>query len=153
MISQLLKAGLGARVFHTVQPAYDTHAGQLETHDRLLRVLASSLRAFFQDLVTARLADRVLVLCFSEFGRRVAENSSAGTDHGTAGLVLLAGPAVHGGVHGKDPSPTDLPDGDPPWSVDFRQVYATFLEPWLGLSSDPTLGGKLEPLPVLSKLS
>src|SRR4029079_14506697 len=89
-ISQLLRSGLGARVFYAVQPGYDTHAGQLVTHERLLSALASSLKAFFAELSAAALADRVVVLCFSEFGRRVAENSSAGTDHGTAGLVLLA---------------------------------------------------------------
>ena len=152
-ISQLLRAGLGARVFYTVQPGYDTHAGQLVTHDRLLGVLASSLKAFFRDLSTAGLASRVVVLCFSEFGRRVAENSSAGTDHGTAGLVLLAGPAVRGGLHGRVPSLTDLPDGDPRWSVDFRQVYATVLESWLGLASEAALGGKYELLPIFRDLT
>jgi len=112
-VAQLLKAGLGARVFYTVQPGYDTHAGQLEMHDRLLRMLSSALKSFFDDLAAAKLADRVLVLGFSEFSRRVAENSSAGTDHGTADLVLLAGQGVQGGIHGKVPSLTDLPDGDP----------------------------------------
>jgi len=112
-VAQLLKAGLGARVFYTVQPGYDTHAGQLEMHDRLLRMLSSALKSFFDDLAAAKLADRVLVLGSSEFSRRVAENSSAGTDHGTADLVLLAGQGVQGGIHGKVPSLTDLPDGDP----------------------------------------
>ncbi len=148
-IAQLLKAGLGARVFYTMQPGYDTHAGQLETHDRLLRILSSALKAFFDDLTAAKLADRVLVLGFSEFGRRVAENSSAGTDHGTAGLVLLAGQGVRPGVHGKVPSLLDLPDGDPRWSVDFRQVYATVLEQWLGMPAKSALGGDFERLPLL----
>jgi uncharacterized protein (DUF1501 family) len=148
-VAHLLKAGLGARVFCTVQPGYDTHAGQLETHDRLLRILSSSLKAFFDDLTTAKLADRVLVLGFSEFGRRVAENGSAGTDHGTAGLVLLAGQGVKGGIHGKVPSLTDLPDGDPRWSVDFRRIYATVLEDWLGLSAEQALGGRFERLPLI----
>jgi uncharacterized protein (DUF1501 family) len=148
-VARLLKAGLGARVFYTVQPGYDTHAGQLETHDRLLRILSSSLKAFFDDLTAAKLVDRVLVLGFSEFGRRVAENGSAGTDHGTAGLVLLAGQGVKGGIHGKVPSLTDLPDGDPRWSIDFRRIYATVLEDWLGLSAEQALGGRFERLPMI----
>jgi len=148
-VAQLLKAGLGARVFYAVQPGYDTHAGQLETHYRLLQVLSSALKAFFDDLAAVKLADRVLVLAFSEFGRRVAENGSAGTDHGTAGLVLLAGQGVQGGIHGKVPSLTDLPDGDPRWSIDFRRIYATVLEDWLGLSAESALGGRFERLPLI----
>jgi uncharacterized protein (DUF1501 family) len=132
-----------------MQPGYDTHAGQLETHDRLLRMLSSALKAFFDDLAAAKRADRVLVLGFSEFGRRVAENSSAGTDHGTAGLVLLAGQGVQGGIHGKAPGLTDFPDGDPRWSVDFRRIYATVLEDWLGLSAEHSLGGRFELLPPI----
>jgi uncharacterized protein (DUF1501 family) len=153
IVSHLLRAGLGARVFYTVQPGYDTHAGQQETHHRLLRVLSEALGAFFEDLSTAGLAERVLVLCFSEFGRRVAENSSAGTDHGTAGLVLLAGQGVRGGVHGKVPSLTDLPDGDPRWSLDFRRIYATVLESWLGIPSEPALGGRFERVALLRNTS
>ena len=80
------------------------------------------------------------MLGFSEFGRRVAENSSAGTDHGTAGLVFLAGPGVRSGVHGKVPSLTDLVDGDPKITTDFRRVYASVLEQWLGLPSRTALG-------------
>jgi uncharacterized protein (DUF1501 family) len=90
-----------------------------------------------------------LVVCFSEFGRRVAENGSAGTDHGTAGLVLLAGPSVRTGVVGRYPSLTDLADGDLKWLVDFRQVYATLLDEWLGLNSQVVLGGSFERIPVL----
>jgi uncharacterized protein (DUF1501 family) len=149
MVAQLLKAGLGARVLYTVHPGYDTHAGQLETHDRLLRILSSALKAFFDDLTAAKLADRVLVLGFSEFGRRVAENSSAGTDHGTAGLVLLAGQRVRAGIHGKMPSLTDLSDGDPRWSVDFRQIYSTVLEDWLGMPAEASLGDRYERLPLI----
>ncbi len=112
-IARLLKADLGARVFYTVQGGYDTHAGQSNTHYSLLFELGGAVKAFLDDLAAAKLADRVVVLGFSEFGRRVAENSSAGTDHGTAGLVFLAGPGVKSGVHGKVPSLTDLVDGDP----------------------------------------
>lgn len=149
LIAAMLKSGFGTRVFYTVQTGYDTHAGQLPAHATLLESLSTALLAFLDDLATAKLADRVLVLCFSEFGRRVAENGSAGTDHGTAGPVLLAGPGVRAGVRGRVPSLMDLDDGDLKRTMDFRQVYATVLERWLGLASKDSLGGAFEPLPLL----
>ncbi len=106
----------------------------------MLEELSASLRAFLDDLAASRLADRVLVLVFSEFGRRVAENGSMGTDHGTAGPVLLAGPRVRPGLHGAYPSLTDLVDGDLKMTVDFRRVYATVLEGWLGLPIEGSPG-------------
>jgi uncharacterized protein (DUF1501 family) len=145
-IARLLKVDLGARVFYTVQSGYDTHAGQSNTHYSLLFELGDAVKAFLDDLAAAKLADRVVVLGFSEFGRRVAENSSAGTDHGTAGLVFLAGPKVRAGVHGKVPSLTDLVDGDPKITTDFRRVYAAVLDDWLGLPSQPALGSRFEAL-------
>jgi uncharacterized protein (DUF1501 family) len=147
-IARLLKADLGARVFYTVQSGYDTHAGQANTHFSLLSELGGAIKAFLDDLNAAKLADRVVVMGFSEFGRRVAENSSAGTDHGTAGLVFLAGPGVKPGVHGKVPSLTDLVDGDPRITTDFRRIYASVLEQWLALPSRPALGAAFEPLPL-----
>jgi uncharacterized protein (DUF1501 family) len=147
-VSQLLKADLPARVFYTVQAGYDTHAGQSNTHFVLLNELSGAIKAFLDDLASVKLAERVTVLCFSEFGRRVAENSSAGTDHGTAGLVFLAGPKVRAGLHGSVPSLTDLVDGDPKISTDFRRVYAAVLEEWLGLPSGSSLGTKFEPMPL-----
>lgn len=150
LVSAMLKADFRTRVFYTVQAGYDTHAGQLPAHSRLLETLSAALLAFLDDLAAAKLADRVLVLCFSEFGRRVAENSSAGTDHGTAGPVLLAGPGVRAGVVGRVPSLMDLEEGDLKQTTDFRQVYATVLERWLGLASNEALGGKFETLPLLS---
>ncbi len=145
-VARLLKADLGARVFYTVQGGYDTHAGQSNTHYGLLFELAGAVKAFLDDLAAAKLADRVVVLGFSEFGRRVAENSSAGTDHGTAGLVFLAGPGVKSGVHGKVPSLTDLVDGDPKITTDFRRVYAAVLDGWMGLPSRAALGAAFEPM-------
>jgi uncharacterized protein (DUF1501 family) len=149
LIAQLIKADLGTRVYYAVQPGYDTHSEQLPTHFRLLRELAGALKAFVDDLKTAKLDERVLVLCFSEFGRRVKENASAGTDHGTAGPVFLAGPAVRPGVHGQTPSLMDLAEGDVKHTVDFRSVYATVLEQWLGVSSKLALAGKFSTLPLL----
>jgi uncharacterized protein (DUF1501 family) len=147
-VSQLLKADLPSRVFYTGQSGYDTHAGQSNTHYGLLNELSGAVKAFLDDLTAAKLAERVTVLCFSEFGRRVAENSSEGTDHGTAGLVFLAGPKVRAGLHGSVPSLTDLVDGDPKISTDFRRVYAALLEDWLGLPSISPLGTKFEPMPL-----
>jgi uncharacterized protein (DUF1501 family) len=149
LTARLIKAGLGTRVYYLEQGGYDTHGHQLPLHAPLLEELSASLRAFLDDLAAARQADRVLVLVFSEFGRRVAENGSLGTDHGTAGPVLLAGPRVRPGLHGTYPSLADLVDGDLKMTVDFRRVYATVLESWLGLASKVTLGGAFDPLLLL----
>jgi uncharacterized protein (DUF1501 family) len=131
LVSRLLKSGSQARVYYTTQSGYDTHASQLQTHANLLGELSSSLIAFLDDLKEAKLDDRVLVLAFSEFGRRVEENDSQGTDHGTAGPVFLAGPGVNPGLHGKTPSLTHLEGGDLKMSTDFRDLYATILDQWL----------------------
>jgi uncharacterized protein (DUF1501 family) len=149
LIAQLLKGGPGARVYYTSQGGYDTHADQRFTHANLLAELSASLKAFLDDLAASGLADRVLVLAFSEFGRRVAENASAGTDHGTSGPVLLAGPAIRPGLFGPYPSLTDLEDGDLKVTTDFRRVYAAVLDGWLALPSAPALGGEFEPIPIL----
>lgn len=133
LVSQLMKSGAAARVYYTSQGGYDTHAVQLPTHANLLGELSSSLKAFLDDLKATRLDQRVLVLAFSEFGRRVQENGSLGTDHGTAGPVFLAGAKVEAGLHGPAPSLTDLADGDLKHAIDFRQVYATVLDEWLEL--------------------
>jgi uncharacterized protein (DUF1501 family) len=147
-ISRLIKAGIGARFYYVIQGGYDTHAGQIFTHARLLEELSGALGAFLDDLTTARLAERVTVLCFSEFGRRVADNASNGTDHGTAGPVLLAGASVRPGLVGRTPSLTDLEDGDLKVGIDFRRVYAAVLEGWLGLPAEPALGGAFGIMPL-----
>ncbi len=147
---RLIKAGLGTRVYYLEQGDYDTHGHQLARHAPLLEDLSGSLKAFLDDLAASRLADRVLVMVFSEFGRRVAENGSMGTDHGTAGPVLLAGPQVRPGLIGSYPSLTDLMDGDLKMTVDFRRVYAGILQGWLGLPSKEALGGDFEPLPLFT---
>jgi uncharacterized protein (DUF1501 family) len=150
LIARLLKVGLDTRVFYTLQSGYDTHSAQLFTHSNLLSELSSALKAFLDDLTAARLADRVVVLLFSEFGRTVSENGSAGTDHGTAGPVFLAGLGMKGGLAGETPSLLDLDPkyGDLRRSLDFRQVYATVLEDWLGLPAQEALGGTFARLPL-----
>jgi uncharacterized protein (DUF1501 family) len=148
LTSRLIKAGLGTRVYYLEQGDYDTHGHQIARHAPLLEDLSASLKAFLDDLVAARLADRVIVMIFSEFGRRVQENGSMGTDHGTAGPVFLAGPRVRPGLAGTYPSLMDLADGDLKMTVDFRRVYATLLEGWLGLPAKEALGGAFESLPL-----
>jgi uncharacterized protein (DUF1501 family) len=148
VIARLLKSGVGTRVFYTVQRTYDTHYTQQALHADLLAELSGAVRAFLDDLAAAKLADRVLVLCFSEFGRRVQENGSQGTDHGTAGPVLLAGPGVRAGLVGEAPKLLDLQDGDLKMTVDFRRVYAGVLQDWLELPSQPALGGNFDKLPL-----
>lgn len=141
LVAKMLKSGSHARVFYASQSGYDTHASQIYTHANLLGELSSALKAFLDDLKAAKLDDRVLVLAFSEFGRRVKENDSQGTDHGAAGPVFLAGPGVKAGLHGKTPSLTDLDDGDMKSSVDFRSVYAAILDRWLNVNRPKSLSG------------
>jgi uncharacterized protein (DUF1501 family) len=148
MIARLLKTGLPARVYYTSQGGYDTHAGQLPTHANLLSELGDAVKAFLDDLAAARLDERVAVLTFSEFGRQVRENASAGTDHGTAAPVFLAGARVQSGVVGTAPSLLDLVGNAPKMTMDFRRVYAAVLESWLGLPSREALAGAFEPLPL-----
>jgi uncharacterized protein (DUF1501 family) len=147
LMARLLKADLGARVFYTAQSGYDTHANQRFTHAGLLNEFAGGVAAFFDDLQAAKLADRVTLIAFSEFGRTIKENGSAGTDHGTAGVVFVAGLAVTGGMLGSMPNLTELDRGEPKMTTDFRRVYATVLNDWLGLSTDG-LGGTFEALPL-----
>ena len=153
LVARLLKAGFGTRVYYTLQAGrgssdYDTHYNQLPRHEELLAELAGAVRVFLDDLAAAKLAERVGLLAFSEFGRRVAENGSQGTDHGTAGPVFLAGPGVRPGLVGNTPSLLDLQDGDLKVGIDFRQVYATLLEDWLGLPDKTALGGAFPRLPL-----
>lgn len=150
LVARSLKAGAPARVYYVIQPGYDSHSLQLPVQARLLRELAGSIRAFLDDLAAAKLADRVLLMAFSEFGRRPEENGSLGTDHGTAGPVFLAGAKVKPGLAGPTPLLGDLADGDLKWSIDFRQIYATVLDRWLGVNSETILGGRFETLPVLN---
>ncbi len=148
-VSHLLKSGFGTRVFYAVQGGYDTHARQLQSHGNLLRALSSAVNAFMSDLKAAKLDDRVMVLCFSEFGRRVDENGSKGTDHGSAGLTMLIGSGVKAGIHGGYPSLLDLDDGGLKVKTDFRSVYASVLNDWMGLDATPVVGKTIEPLQVV----
>jgi len=149
-ISQLIKSGFTTPVYYAIQSGYDTHAAQLPTHARLLNELAGALNAFQDDLRAAGLDDRVLTICFSEFGRRVPENASLGTDHGTVGPVFAMGAKVKAGLLGQATDMTNLKNGDLHRQFDFRQIYASVLEDWLSINPEKVLGGKFETLPLLT---
>jgi uncharacterized protein (DUF1501 family) len=150
LIAQLIKAGLQTSIYYTQLGGFDTHANQRNSHANLLSEVGSSLKSFLDDVGRSGEASRVLVLVFSEFGRRLRENASAGTDHGTAAPVFLLGPGVKPGLHGEHPNLHDLVDCDPRHTVDFRLVYATLLDKWLEGQSEVVLGGRFEPLGVLA---
>jgi uncharacterized protein (DUF1501 family) len=154
LMARLIKADIGTCVYYGRQSGYDTHSAQLGTHSGLLFELAGAMKAFLDDLAAAKLADRVTVLAFSEFGRTVKENGSAGTDHGTAGPVFLAGPGVKSGLIGPTPSLLELDPkhGDLKTCCDFRQVYASVLEDWLNIAARPVLGGSFEKLTLFRRV-
>jgi uncharacterized protein (DUF1501 family) len=150
-IAQLIKAGLETSIYYTQLGGFDTHASQIYSHASLLREVAASLKAFLADLEQAREAARVVVLVFSEFGRRVAENASGGTDHGTAAPVFLLGPRVNPGIHGTPSNLANLIDGDPVHTVDSRRIYATLLDQWLDCPSEAILAERFTPLDLLQR--
>ncbi|TWT66689.1 DUF1501 domain-containing protein [Allorhodopirellula solitaria] len=131
-ISTMVKSGFQTPIYYAIQDGYDTHAAQLPSHSRLLREFSDATKAFLDDVEASGLSDRVCVMGFSEFGRRVAENNSEGTDHGTAGPVFLAGSQVRSGLIGPTPKLTDLVDGDLRMTTDFRNVYQEVERDWLG---------------------
>ena len=148
-IAQCIDAGLSTRIYYLTLNGFDTHALQKDPHASLLRQFGDATAAFMHDLETRGQADRVLMMTFSEFGRRVRENGSQGTDHGAAAPLFLAGRTLKRSVQGKHPSMQDLDDGDLKFHIDFRQVYATVLDQWLGIDSQAVLGKRYEMLPVL----
>lgn len=148
-IAHLIGASPATKLVYFSAGGFDTHARQADQHQRLLKGFGDALLAFQNDLEAMGKADRVVVVAFSEFGRRVAENSSAGTDHGAAAPLFVVGKTVKGGLHGRKPDLADLNRGDLKHEVDFRQVYATTLDRWMGAESGVILGGKFESLDVL----
>jgi len=141
MVSAMIRDGMKTRVYYASIAGFDTHAGQLGTHARNLQQVGDALLAFQNELKAQGNQDRVLTLVFSEFGRRVAQNASGGTDHGTAAPSFLIGSAVRPGVHGQHPSLRDLDNGDLKFTQDFRGVYAALLEDRLKAPSGKVLGG------------
>lgn len=148
-VAQLIDAGLKTRIYYVTLDGFDTHSRQAAAHAVLLRELSGAIDAFVQDLDSHGHGDRVLTMSFSEFGRRLQENASEGTDHGAAAPVFLAGNQVTPGLIGRHPSLHDLQDGDIRFHTDFRQVYATVLDQWLGIESAPILGARFKAVSAL----
>lgn len=149
MVAQLIGSGVYSKVYYVTLDGFDTHSKQQDVHGNLLRELGDALFAFMQEMSAQGNADRVLALTFSEFGRRVKENASLGTDHGAAAPLFLAGGRVQAGMIGEYPSLTDLDDGDLKFHTDYRRVYATVLENWLQTDSKSILGSSYAKLPLL----
>jgi uncharacterized protein (DUF1501 family) len=153
LIAGLIARGFGTRIFYASLDGFDTHSGQAPTHNALLTELADSIAGFFATLKKTGHDSRVRLMTFSEFGRRVQENGSRGTDHGSGSCLFVAGPSVKGGVVGKHPSLkredldyetsiVDRQSGDLKFHTDFRRVYATLLDGWLGCDGKAVLGTK-----------
>jgi uncharacterized protein (DUF1501 family) len=140
LAARIIGSDLGTKIVFVSLGSFDTHAGQRSQQDKLLTYLGNGLLAFYKDLAEHGNAQRVLAMTFSEFGRRVTQNASNGTDHGTAAPLFLVGGAVKGGSYGQQPSLTDLDNGDLKYGTDFRAVYATVLERWLGRDPVPIVG-------------
>jgi uncharacterized protein (DUF1501 family) len=149
LAAQLVDADLGARIFYVSLENFDTHANQANTHAGQLSELSGAMTAFYKDMAARGHKDRLLMMTFSEFGRRAKENGSKGTDHGSAAPMFLVGGKVKAGVVGAHPSLTQIEDGNLKHHTDFRQVYATILDRWLGVSSKEVLGEGFKPVEIL----
>ncbi len=152
-VAALIAADLPTRVYYVSYRgnAFDTHVHQGDLHSRILMYAADAIRAFVADMARIRRGSDVAVMVFTEFGRRIEENASQGTDHGTAGPMFLIGPNLKGGIHGKAPSLTDTDDGNLKMTTDFRRVYATMIAEWMGYQDTGSiLKGDFEPLGIFS---
>ena len=152
-VAAMINAQLPTRIYQTAyrHNAFDTHVHQAEQHQRLLTYVSDGVSGFMQDMKRIGRDKDVTVMVYSEFGRRAAENTSLGTDHGTANQVYLVGQALKGGHYGQAPSLTNLnADGNVQHTTDFRRVYATLMSSWMGADSQALLNGKFEALPVFA---
>jgi uncharacterized protein (DUF1501 family) len=154
VVARLIKGGLSSRLYMVTLDGFDTHAEQNSIHPYLLNILSTGIEHFFEDLRKSGDARRVLATTFSEFGRRIEQNASQGTDHGAAAPVMMFGPGLEGnGLLGKAPDLRDLdPIGNLKFDIDFRQIYASILENWLCIEKsqvDVILGASFDRLPGL----
>jgi uncharacterized protein (DUF1501 family) len=150
-VAAMIAADLPTRLYYTSyrHNAFDTHVQQSEVHQRMLTYVSDAVSGFMQDMERLGRADDVPVLVFSEFGRRAAENTSLGTDHGTANHMYVIGKPVKGGHYGKPPSLTALDiGGNVTYTTDFRRVYASLIDGWLGADSKTLLSGEFESFPL-----
>jgi uncharacterized protein (DUF1501 family) len=149
MVAQVINGGLGTRLFSVSMGGFDTHANQKDNHARLLLQMSEAVDAFVQDLANMGKQDDVVIMVFSEFGRRLKQNGSAGTDHGTAEPMFIIGNGIRGGLYGSYPSLTDLDNGDLKFTADFRSVYAGILKDHVGADPTAILGGAFPPVAVV----
>ena len=152
-VASLMAAGMPTRLYYVTYAgnSFDTHVQQADLHSRLLMYTADAVRGFMEDVERLGRGDQVAVMIFTEFGRRVEENGSLGTDHGTATPMFIVGKGVKGGFYGAHPSLTDLDDGNMKMTTDFRRVYATMIKEWLGYDdTEAVLKGAYEPLGVFA---
>lgn len=140
-VAAMIRDGMKTRVYYVSMGGFDTHANQPNSHGNLMRQLGDAMLAFQNDLKAQGNDGRVMTMCFSEFGRRVRQNASNGTDHGTAGPVFVVGPNVNPGLQGRYPSLTDLDGGDLKFTTDFRGVYQELLGKWMKAPTREVLGG------------
>ena len=148
-VAALIHAGMPTRLYYVAYQgnSFDTHVHQADPHSRLLAYTADAIRGFMDDLKRIGRTGDVAMMVFTEFGRRVEENASLGTDHGTATPMFVIGSGVAGGLHGRHPSLTDLDDGNLKMTTDFRRVYASMIEGWLGFDDSASiLKGSFEPM-------
>ena len=149
-VAQLINAGASTQVYYVSLAGFDTHASQKWQQARLLKQYSEALKAFTDDLRTAGRFDDTLIMTFSEFGRRVKQNASGGTDHGAANnLFLISGRLKKPGLFNTLPNLSDLDDGDLKYTIDFRQVYATIIERWLGYNAHSVIGKDFDLLNVI----
>jgi uncharacterized protein (DUF1501 family) len=150
VVAQMIAADVPTRVYYVTLGGFDTHTTQDRRHAGLLQELSMGIGSFVKDLQALGHLDRTLVMTFSEFGRRVAENEQQGTDHGTAGVMFLAGGTTKAGVHGGPPNLTDLEEGDLKFKTDFRSVYATILANWFKANAKNVLGREFTTVPIIA---
>lgn len=148
LVAEAIAANVGVKVCHVSIGGFDTHANQQVDQPRQLGILANSLHAFYTDLKAQGLDSRVVIMTWSEFGRRVKANASSGTDHGSAAPLFFLGTPVKGGFYGQRPDLSNLDNGNLRYTVDFRSVYATVLEGWLGAPSKELLNDSYEQIPL-----
>ncbi|HZV77693.1 MAG TPA: DUF1501 domain-containing protein [Candidatus Babeliales bacterium] len=150
LAAQIIGSNLGTKAIYVEHGSFDTHVSQRTTQDQLLLEFSNAVAAFYEDLAAHGNDRRVLTLTFSEFGRRIEENGNHGTDHGEASPLFMIGGGVKGGLYGAPPDLNDTNMGNVRFAVDFRSVYATVLERWLGRPSAPVLKGQFAQLPIIA---
>jgi uncharacterized protein (DUF1501 family) len=151
-VAALIAADFPTKIYYVAyrNNAFDTHVYQGDVHARLWTYTSDHIAAFMKDVARLGRADDVVLMAFSEFGRRVQENTSQGTDHGTAGPAFMVGEPVAGGQYGKMPSLTELNDGNMVYTTDFRRLYATAIASWMGhTDAAGVLRGEFAPLPII----